>query len=679
MRAVRLLALALGLGCVALGAPAAEAAGPTDPTTFVACGYVSHSTVSDCMTLPAALAAATANIGASAGPSTIMLLPGLYCPIDIPKTYHQLSIVGAGAATLSGTAPDDAEAALSTFEYDAPHCGSAPGAMITDAAGYYGLIVLQNIAVDGSGTGGPSTGLDLGATAGFGGGLTVRDVEVRHFAAIGVRYQGDNLQLQASALLDNATGLVAFATGNVDDSTIAGSTSSGVEMSGSIGFYNDTITHNNRGVYIQGFGNEAWAYNNIVADNTTDCAGTVGAGGDWEYQGGHGSAATNLLGTSCLTTYTDSDLTWAGGSLPDPALNGGPTHSVLTPAQAEGTGSSYACHVDASDQREGKPGATCDIGSVDHAASLIPDVTSSAVDFGDIPVGEDSSGGTGVYYGGGGVVSVGQVSVSGAGFTLTYDNCTFDLLARRPNAGSCGVGITAHPTTTGTMTGTLTIPTTAGTLTEPISAHAVPPPDPSALTAPAGSFQPYGATPTLTGTLTDTTTHVPVTGASVELLARKSGSSVFQHVASGTTDSHGTVSIKLPALKRIATYEWSYAGDSAHEPVTSGTGKVVVVPVVQAALLHGKVHHGKTAHVSGTVDPTLAGTTVTLQRRTAAGWKTADTDIIRLQTLPDGRHTTGFALAWKPGHAGTYKLRVAVPQTKGLAPAHSAVLALTVT
>ena len=75
-------------------------AGPTDPATFVACGYgiLAAGTSPSCLSLPDAITAALA----TNENATIEMEPGSYCPIDLSgqTIFHNLTFVGIGIGSV---------------------------------------------------------------------------------------------------------------------------------------------------------------------------------------------------------------------------------------------------------------------------------------------------------------------------------------------------------------------------------------------------------------------------------------------------------------------------------------------------------------------------------------------------------------------------------------------------
>src|SRR5262249_18734486 len=58
------------------------------------------------------------NAGVSVGPTTIEMMPGDYCPFTIGYGIQKLTIVGVGAAGISGGSFTGSEASLTTVKWD---------------------------------------------------------------------------------------------------------------------------------------------------------------------------------------------------------------------------------------------------------------------------------------------------------------------------------------------------------------------------------------------------------------------------------------------------------------------------------------------------------------------------------------------------------------------------------
>jgi hypothetical protein len=437
--------------------------------TYRVCGYgVTVGGIPDtCMTMSAALSAAEA----SSGPDTIEMFPGTYCPIDIEtNVYSPIHFVGVGLAAVdTGGGPvsfSGPEAGLTTFKWDELNCGTLPSAVVKlNTFVESGVLTFQNLTIDA--TGGEGYGLLVENSENVG----LRDVIVQNASEAGVMYTTGfsnfvdyGLDLDKSAILDNpGVGVDINGFGSVYDSTIAGNGTGVLTQGDGTSLSNDTITNNTNGVSAPCCGNNLQVVNTIVAGNVSDCNGTS----DWE--SGPLGSWNNLLGPSCPRRVA-SDIAISGG-LADLAENGGPTPSVLPPSQADGAGQA-PCGLNGVDQREFVIQTGCDIGSVQESAVGTPDATSSptSVNLGTIDTGVQSGTTVDVENLGGDLVGVSSVSVTGGGWSVSNDGCTYAIL---DGSDYCGVSVAITPGSDGDHNGTLHVVTTAGTLSISLTGDSV--------------------------------------------------------------------------------------------------------------------------------------------------------------------------------------------------------------
>lgn len=461
-----LLVLAV-LAAVGLGLAHRASAG-----TYQVCGY--GETVggipNTCMTMSQALTAAAASFGGD----TIEMFPGTYCPIDIESNvYSGITFEGVGLAGVDqGGGPvsfDGPEAGLTVFKYDSLHCGTTPTAVVTlNTFVSSGAMRFENLTIDATGV---QYGLYVPSSEPED--VALRDVIVENATIFGVNYASGfsgqpSIDIEKSAILGsglsfNGAGIQIAGYGSVYDSTIAGN-ATGIGVSGDVSLGNDTITHNTYGVTAPCCGNDLQVVDTIVADNTVDCNQTA----DWE--SGPLGSWNNLLGTACPRREA-SDIAYDGSGVAALAENGGPTPSVLPPSQAQGTAQS-PCGLNGVDQREFTVQSGCDIGSVQESADGTADATSSptSVDLGLIDTGAQSGTTVDVENLGGDIFGVSSVSVTGTGWSVSGDGCTYFVIT--PN-GYCGVSVAITPGADGHYPGTLHVVTTAGTLSIPITGQAV--------------------------------------------------------------------------------------------------------------------------------------------------------------------------------------------------------------
>ena len=184
------------------------------------------------------------------------------------------------------------------------------------------------------------------------------------------------------------------------------------------------------------------------------------------------------------------------------------------------------------------------------------------------------------------------------------------------------------------------------------------------ITAPAAVT--YGTAATVSGKLT-TTSGAAVANQKVSLQWLPAGSTTWRTVATGTTSSTGTTSLRyVPgtngSFRLAAPSSWSYIWS------TSPSVTTLVRWRVSAAFADATVSRGTTARLTGKVAPIRTGTTVQRQRYVNGAWTTVSSTTVR----SDG--TYAFSFTWNT--AGTYSYRVAVPGTSLNAAGYSATLKL---
>ena len=403
--------------------------------------------------------------------------PGSYCPIHLTGSISgSIRFVGVGLAgidtsggpiSLSGP-----EAGLTTFRYDAGHCGSSSTAAVQlDATITSGGFTFENLTIDGTGTFGYGL-YDYGNAHN----LTLRDVIVQNASTAGIYYLSGyggfvdySLEVDHSAILNNGVGIQLFGFGSIYDSTIAGNTNTGIVFTNvDASMSGDTISHNAAGVSAGCCGNNIQVVDTVVAGNTQNCSATA----DWEQPAS--SSWNNLLESSNFGCPKRDTTDVVVSSIPMPAVadNGGPTPSILPPSDAQGAGAA-PCGLNGADQREYlTSGGSCDIGSVQQSANGTPNVSAPAVALGIVDTGVVAPTTSVVESIGGDIVGVSGVSISGAGWRIVSDGCTYALLTPGSN-GFCQVGVSVTPTGDGVWDGTLTVHTTAGTEHVALTSQAV--------------------------------------------------------------------------------------------------------------------------------------------------------------------------------------------------------------
>jgi 5-hydroxyisourate hydrolase-like protein (transthyretin family) len=204
------------------------------------------------------------------------------------------------------------------------------------------------------------------------------------------------------------------------------------------------------------------------------------------------------------------------------------------------------------------------------------------------------------------------------------------------------------------------------------------PADNTSLTIGSSTTINYGASTTVSTTLTDAVTHAALAGKTVKLYRKAPSASTWTFVANATTNSSGKASsAQKPTAK--TQYRWQYAGDASHNASTSGTETVSVRQVVKASSTKSSVPHNVTFKIYGTVNPPSSGQKVTLQRQAGTKWNSIATVTIKKQTLPNGKTVVGFVFSVKQSTKGTFKYRVSKAATSTLLAGTSNTLTVKVT
>jgi hypothetical protein len=209
-------------------------------------------------------------------------------------------------------------------------------------------------------------------------------------------------------------------------------------------------------------------------------------------------------------------------------------------------------------------------------------------------------------------------------------------------------------------TGAYSAASTAVTPTAPTP----PAPDSTTLSITAPASVKYGATATISGTLTDSTTRKALSGQTVGLYRRASSSKSFTLVKSVKTTSAG---VARDAVKTTANeqYEWRYAATSTHKAATSKVKSVGAVQTVSIARTPAKVKAGKSIKIYGAVTPAGSGK-ISLQSDVKGKWRAAGTATIKRQKLPNGKKAVGYVFTVKLAKKGTYTYRVVKAATSTL-------------
>jgi hypothetical protein len=612
----RRLAVVVVTGLATLGLSLAYA-GKAAAATYTVCGYGSVVPIiggGSCMTLDDAIAAAKATPDDR---HTIQMLPGAYCPIDLEGTFgFPIKFVGVGVAAedLSGSpiSFSGPEASLTTIEYDSTHCGTLPSSLVNvNAAVTSGVpFIFQNLTIDGT-AGGQFGFFEGGVQAN----VQMRDVIVQHVTGfpdgIGLHFQGlsgSDLIVENSAFLDNTYGLdLNGAVASIFDTTVARNTTTGLSLNNYlVSMGADTISNNGTGVNATGAGS-LQIVNSIVAGNAADCGSTNG----WESEASLPNSFNNLVGSFTCPVLGAHDIRDTSVTMPDVALNGGPTPSIMPPSSAQGAGAP-TCGFSGVDQREFLDPATttCDMGAVQAGASGATALNIGDVDLGTVTTGSTTAGAVLLSVVGSDLVGVSGVSISGAGWTISSDDCTYAVM-EKALFGSCSVGVSVHPTGGGTWDGTLTIHTTAGDRTAQLHAQTPATPQPPSIASFTPSTGGMRATVTITGTNFLGVTAVKLNGTAVGYSVISATKLVFtvpvgatsgaiQVVSpAGTATSSGTFTVLSPPT--ITSFSPS-SGPVGTVVTVTGTNLDAVVGVQIGGIITVPSSHDAT-HVVFAVPP----------------------------------------------------------------------------
>jgi IPT/TIG domain len=529
--------------------------GPAGAAVYTVCGYgvtVPHLGGGSCMTMATAIADAQATPEAD----TIQMLPGTYCPIDLEGTFAQpIKFVGVGFAGVDSSGGpvsfSGPEASLTTISDDSLHCDpSAYDIQVNTHVTSSAPMVFQNITADG--TSGGEYGFHQAGVDTY---TILRDDIFENFSGQfgwGVYFQSGGvgccssttLDLDNSAVLDNTYGVdLEGADASVYDTTIAGNTNTGLTLVNyEVSLGSDTISHNRVGVNAPSGGSDMQIVDSVVAGNTSADCGQVS---DWESGGGFEPGSFgNLVGSfSCPinqgTAHGDArDTTLTSATMPPVDLNGGPTPSILPPLSAQGFDTPN-CGLFGVDQREflNPAAATCDAGAVQSGGNGAMSASTGNLTVGEVALNGTAGGTVSLTVTGGDLVGVSGVSISGAGWSVVSDGCTFTLMAIAFNGG-CNVGVSVHPTSIGAWNGTLTIHTTAGDRTAHLFAHV---PHAPLFSSFAPMRGPAGTVVTISGFNFTGATGVAFNGTPAASFTVNSDSSISATVAGGTTTGFVTI------------------------------------------------------------------------------------------------------------------------------------------
>lgn len=106
---------------------------------------------------------------------------------------------------------------------------------------------------------------------------------------------------------------------------------------------------------------------------------------------------------------------------------------------------------------------------------------------------------------------------------------------------------------------------------------------------------------------------VPVSGATLTLMARTIGTSTYVPVGSGVTDADGNAHVAA-RLWRTSALQWRYSGDGAYDPATAEPFFAPVAPQVSARANDRTLARGQRLVIRGRTVPAKPGQRVTLMR-----------------------------------------------------------------
>jgi hypothetical protein len=247
------------------------------------------------------------------------------------------------------------------------------------------------------------------------------------------------------------------------------------------------------------------------------------------------------------------------------------------------------CGLGGVDQREflNPATSTCDAGAVQTGGNGAPSLSVGDVDLGSsVAVGTPTAGAASLSNVGGDLVGVSGVSISGAGWTITSDGCTYAVLEASFFAplGGCSVAVSLTATHRGIWNGTLTIHTTAGDRTAHL--HAQTPAAPPSISSFTPMSGPVGTTVIITGSHFTGTSAVSVGGTAAASFTVMSDTQIDAVVAPGTAT--GVISVTSP--NGIATTIHPFVVVVSHPVISSfspGSGLVGTTVTILGQFLSG--------------------------------------------------------------------------------------------
>ena len=196
----------------------------------------------------------------------------------------------------------------------------------------------------------------------------------------------------------------------------------------------------------------------------------------------------------------------------------------------------------------------------------------------------------------------------------------------------------------------------------------------SGLAADGAATVPYGTATTLAATLTDLVTGQPLPGRQVALVSRPTAGGEWALVGTFPTSDTGRASTPVQPTANT-DYEWRYAGDESHQAAAAAR-TVLVSQRVTLRSTASRPAAGTAYRLWGKVTPAVVGEAVTLQRKSAAGWRTLVSTTLKEQSLPGGS-AVGYSFK-RTASKGTWRFRVVKAATDTLARGTSPVSTVTV-
>lgn len=245
------------------------------------------------------------------------------------------------------------------------------------------------------------------------------------------------------------------------------------------------------------------------------------------------------------------------------------------------------------------------------------------------------------------------VSVASADATVVWSStrseCSFADTSARETRWNCpatttgGAEITVHVTENGdTVPYSQEVTFEAATSTRPTKLRGVS----------SSKRIKAGKTITVTATLTDGVSNLPVLGVPVDVWALESGSVVWTHAGTMTTNVNGKAGIALQPRRNV-TYMLRSHSTALYDMADSSTISVKVAAKVRGKLSRDRTRPERTVRVKGTVSPDKQGRIIRLKQRRNGRWVTVAQRRVRDDST--------YVLPYTPRNSGDHRLRVVKP------------------